>query len=427
MTDEGGGIWSFDLEKAGLSLDSNRNYGCIFTADWGVQTCELIIGPRSMGDTAYCTGGTVENRVDSNKKSYIVKWRSGNYGNPSSVHRKGLEAEKTIREAKETIARTLRCDAKEIYLTSGGTESDNWALIGSAYANRRKGNHLITTAVEHAAIRSSMQFLEDQGFRVTTLPVDRFGRISPEDLRNALDRDTILVSVMYVNNEVGTIEPVEECAQIVKAFDPSVIFHTDAVQAVGHLEIDVKELGVDMLSSSAHKYNGPKGIGFLYVKKGVQLNSFMDGGAQEFGKRAGTENVALIVGMAVALENNCKKINEHRNHLLHLENVLLGELRQSDIDFIRNGSENHVPGNISLSFKNCEGEMILHRLDLKGICVSTGSACNSKETEISHVLEAMHVPYEYVRGTIRISLGKDNTEEEVRAIAAALKGILDSK
>ena len=328
-------------------------------------------------------------------------------------------------EAREKIAACINAEPEEIYFTSCGTESDNWALKGTMFVRDFAG-YLITTEVEHHAILHSAAALERMRYPVRYLRVDETCTVQPTDLELIMKGiETKLVSVMFANNEVGSVQPIKELARI--AHKHQALFHTDAVQAVGHLEIDVKELGVDMLSSSAHKYNGPKGIGFLYVKKGVQLNSFMDGGAQEFGKRAGTENVALIVGMAVALENNCKKINEHRNHLLHLENVLLGELRQSDIDFIRNGSENHVPGNISLSFKNCEGEMLLHRLDLKGICVSTGSACNSKETKISHVLEAMHVPYEYVRGTIRISLGKDNTEEEVRAIAAALKGILDSK
>ena len=228
---------------------------------------------------------------------------------------------------------------------------------------------------------------------------------------------------MFANNEVGSVQPIENLAQI--AHEHGSLFHTDAVQAVGHLPINVKKLGVDMLSSSAHKFNGPKGIGFLFVKRGVQLCSFMNGGAQEFGRRAGTENVASIVGMAVALEKNCKKLEEHRKHLLNLENILLESLRESNLDFKRNGSSDHVPGNVSLSFKGSDGEMLLHRLDLKGICVSTGSACNSKETEISHVLKAMHVPEEYARGTIRISLGKDNTVEEAREIAAALKGFLE--
>ena len=354
-------------------------------------------------------------------KPYLL----GEYGNASQLYSFARNPKKALLEAREKIAVCINAEPEEIYFTSCGTESDNWALKGTMFVRDFAG-YLITTEVEHHAILHSAAALERMRYPVRYLRVDETCTVQPTDLELIMKGiETKLVSVMFANNEVGSVQPIKELARI--AHKHQALFHTDAVQAVGHLEIDVKELGVDMLSSSAHKYNGPKGIGFLYVKKGVQLNSFMDGGAQEFGKRAGTENVALIVGMAVALENNCKKINEHRNHLLHLENVLLGELRQSDIDFIRNGSENHVPGNISLSFKNCEGEMLLHRLDLKGICVSTGSACNSKETKISHVLEAMHVPYEYVRGTIRISLGKDNTEEEVRAIAAALKGILDSK
>lgn len=354
-------------------------------------------------------------------KPYLL----GEYGNASQLYSFARNPKKALQGAREKIAACINAEPEEIFFTSCGTESDNWALKGTMFI-RDFASYLITTEVEHHAILHSAASIGRMRYPVRYLWVDESCTVQPEVLELVMKGiETKLVSVMFANNEVGSVQPIKELTSI--AHKHQALFHTDAVQAVGHLEIDVKELGVDMLSASAHKFNGPKGIGFLYIRKGVKLNSFMDGGSQEFGKRAGTENVAAIVGMSVALENNCKKINEHRNHLLHLENVLLGELRQSDIDFIRNGSENHVPGNISLSFKNCEGEMLLHRLDLKGICVSTGSACNSKETKISHVLEAMHVPYEYVRGTIRISLGKDNTEEEVRAIAAALKGILDSK
>ena len=345
------------------------------------------------------------------------------YGNASQLYSFARLPKKAIRAARETIASCINAEPDEILFTSCGTESDNWALKGTMLV-RHDVRALITSQVEHHAILHSAATIEKLGYPVKFLPVDVTGTVLPEFLANTIkNNDAKLVSVMFANNEVGSVQPIENLAQI--AHEHGALFHTDAVQAVGHLPINVKKLGVDMLSSSAHKFNGPKGIGFLFVKRGVQLGSFMNGGAQEFGRRAGTENVASIVGMAVALEKNCKKLEEHRKHLLNLEIVLLESLHALNLDFKRNGSSDHVPGNVSLSFKGSDGEMLLHRLDLKGICVSTGSACNSKETEISHVLKAMHVPEEYARGTIRISLGKDNTVEEAREIAAALKGFLE--
>ena len=345
------------------------------------------------------------------------------YGNASQLYSIARNPKRALQVAREKIAACINAEPEEIFFTSCGTESDNWALKGTMFIRDYAG-HLIVSNVEHHAVLRSAKAIEILRYPIRYLWVDKNCVAQPKVLKMAMKGiETKLVSVMFANNEVGSVQPIKELAQI--AHSHGALFHTDAVQAVGHLEIDVKELGVDMLSASAHKFNGPKGAGFLYVKKGLKLNPFMDGGAQESGKRAGTENVAAIVGMAVALENNCKKIEENRNHLLYLEKILLDGLRQANLDFVRNGSENHVPGNISLSFKKSDGEMLLHRLDLKGICVSTGSACNSKETEISHVLRAMDVPYEYIRGTIRISLGKDNTVEEVQEIVAALKEILE--
>ena len=345
------------------------------------------------------------------------------YANASQLYSFARNPKNALQVAREKIATCIDAEPEEIFFTSCGTESDNWALKGTMFIRDYAG-HLITSNVEHHAILHSAKAIEELRYPIRYLWVDKSCIVQPETLKVAMRGiETKLVSVMFANNEVGSVQPIKELAQIAHAH--GALFHTDAVQAVGHLEIDVKHLDVDMLSASAHKFNGPKGIGFLYIKKGVKLNSFMDGGSQEFGKRAGTENLASIVGMAIALENNCKKLKENENHLLNLERVLLNELGKTNIDFIRNGSENHVPGNMSLSFKKSDGEMILHRLDLKGICVSTGSACNSKETEISHVLRAMDVPYEYIRGTIRISLGKDNTVEEVETIALELKKILE--
>ena len=237
-------------------------------------------------------------------------------------------------------------------------------------------------------------------------------------MNSAITSDTRLISIMYANNEIGTIEPIKELCEI--AHRNGALFHTDAVQAVGHIEIDVKALGVDMLSASAHKFNGPKGIGFLYIKKGTPINSYASGGAQEFGMRAGTENVASIVGMAVALKKNCERIQEATRHLLTCETVLIEKLNNAGIDFVRNGSDNHIPGNISLSFRSADGETLLHRLDLMGICVSTGAACDSVNTQVSHVLSSIGIDAEYSEGTIRVSLGIDNTCNDIAIIAESI-------
>ena len=280
----------------------------------------------------------------------------------------------------------------------------------------------ITTQIEHHAVLHSAAAIEKMGYPVVYLPVDSTCTVLPRTLIDTITTETKLVSVMYSNNEVGSIQPIAKLASI--AHEYGALFHTDAVQAVGHIPIDVKALDIDMLSASAHKFNGPKGIGFLYVKKGTSLNPFNDSGAQEHNMRAGTENVASIVGMAMALKENCENMAFHRNHLFQLETALLSRLKLTGLDFIRNGSNEHVPGNVSLSFKDADGEMLLHRLDFMGICVSTGSACDSKNTQISHVLKAMHVPEEYAQGTIRISLGKDNTIEDIEIIVNSIKKIL---
>lgn len=255
-----------------------------------------------------------------------------------------------------------------------------------------------------------------------SIPVDNQGIIELDSLENSITDNTKIVSVMFANNEIGTIEPIEEVAII--AHKHGCIVHTDAVQAVGHVPIDVHKMGIDMLSASGHKFNGPKGIGFIYIKKGLQLLPYMDGGAQEKGRRAGTENVASIVGMATALENNYNEMSAIGKKLNLLEKQLLDGLRTEKIDFIHNGASNHIPGNLSLSFRNCKGEMILHRLDLMGICVSTGSACDSQETQLSHVLKAINLSEDYAYGTIRVSLGKDNTEDDIIKIVKAIKKII---
>lgn len=351
----------------------------------------------------------------------MMPYLKSEYGNASQPYAFARSAKKVLKEARAGIAACINADAEDIYFTSGGTESDNWALKGTMYVH---GDYrgLITSQVEHHAVLHSAKAIEKMGYPVSYLPVNSSCIVLPDPLRDVIDCNTKLVSVMLSNNEVGSIQPIGELAEITHAYGAS--FHTDAVQAVGHIKIDVKKLNVDMLSASAHKFNGPKGVGFLYVKRGTNLLPFNDGGAQEYGMRAGTENIAAIVGMATALKYNCDLLEDQQQYLTSLEEELLRGLRQSNLDFVRNGSDQHIPGNVSLSFKGADGEMLLHRLDLMGICVSTGSACDSKNTQISHVLKAMHIPEEYARGTIRISLGKNNTLEEVRTIIKSILRIL---
>lgn len=344
-------------------------------------------------------------------KPYLLDF----YGNPSQMYGFSKESKQAIKWARKTIANCIGAYSEEIYFTSGGSESDNWALkLGSGY----NGN-IITSEIEHHAVLNSCKYLERQGRSVLYAAVLPDGVIDLEFIKGYITNETRLVSVMFANNEIGSIQPVKELASI--AHTKGALFHTDAVQAVGHIDIDVRDLNVDYLSASAHKFNGPKGVGFLYIKKGTQIDSYVDGGIQEFGKRAGTENVASIVAMAVALENNYKNLSVNNKYLKELEEVFFDRLNGGDIDYIRNGAVNHIPGNINISIAGCEGEMLLHRLDLKGICISTGAACDSGNTKISHVIEAIKVPEKYAKGTIRISLGKQNTKQEVEIIAEELK------
>ena len=358
-------------------------------------------------------------KLDNEAFEAMTPYLLNEYGNASQPYSFAREPKKALAEARQVIAAAINALPEEIFFTSGGTESDNWAIKGSAFLDAEK-RATITTSIEHHAVLRACEAIERLGYPVVYINPDSKGIILPEALESVITDKTRLVSVMYSNNEIGTIEPIKELAQV--AHRHGALFHTDAVQAVGHASIDVKDLDVDMLSASAHKFNGPKGIGFLYIRKGVSIASFNDGGSQESGLRAGTENIASIVGMAIALRNNLAKLSENEAYILKLEQVFLSEL--SGFDFVRNGAENHVPGNISLSFKDRDGEAILHRLDLAGICVSTGSACDSVNTRISHVLKAIGLDDSYAKGTIRISLGKDNTEDDVKAIATALKRIL---
>lgn len=343
------------------------------------------------------------------------------YGNASQPYAFARSARKALKEARETIAHLIGATPEEIYFTSGGTESNNWAIKGSAFSDSRKRT-TITSSIEHHAILRPCSDIERMGYPVTYLPVDPDGSVKSNSLSECITDDTRLVSVMMANNEIGTIQDVAALSSV--AHSHGAVFHTDAVQAVGHIEIDVNALGVDMLSASAHKFNGPKGIGFLYVRKNTPLASYASGGGQESNMRAGTENIASIVGMAVALEKNIAQIGETKRHLAVLENMLLEGLSQINIPFFRNGGPMCIPGNISLSFPGYDGESLLHRLDLMGICVSTGSACDSKETQVSHVLQAIGLREDLAKGTIRLSLGKHNNDQDICAILEALRKIM---
>ena len=359
-------------------------------------------------------------RLDQDAFEAMCPFLCENFGNASQPYSFSRVPKNALKIARETIASCINASPEEIFFTSGGTESDNWALKGILKTN--ESQTVITSQIEHHAILHTCASIEQVGNKVIYLPVDRNGIVDTNTLQEALVDKVALVSVMYANNEIGSLEPIHELCNI--AHRNGAKFHTDAVQAVGHVKIDVKEIGVDMMSASAHKFNGPKGIGFLYVKTGTALKPFADGGAQEYGMRAGTENVAGIVAMSVALKKACSHIDDRRKHLLKLEDVLLQGLKKYNTDFIRNGSSNRVPGNISLSFKNANGEMLLHRLDLMGIMVSTGSACDSTNTQMSHVLKAIKIPEEYGFGTIRISFNHENTEEDAKYIAESIGKIL---
>ena len=354
-------------------------------------------------------------------KPYLLE----DYANPSGAYSFSKMAKRALKEARQTIAECINAEPEQIIFTSGGTESNNHAIKHFTVASDIC--HVVTSAIEHHSV---LYACENSGFELFIVPVDRYGVVSADDLEKVLGRDrpaiascdSTLVTIMTANNEIGTIEPIAEIGKIAK--EHGVLFHTDAVQAVGHIPIDVHTLGVDLLSASAHKFNGPKGIGFLYIKKGVILHPYADGGSQERGSRAGTENVAGIVGMAAALKKNTARIEAESSRLKALEYTLVSRLHQAGLDFMRNGADYHLPGNVNLSFHGGDGEMLLHRLDLKGICISTGSACDSINTQVSHVIKAIHVPKEYAEGTIRITFGANNTEDDAVKIADAILQVM---
>ena len=356
-------------------------------------------------------------KLDIEAFEAMKPWLLDEFGNASQPYSFARNPKKTLAESREIIASCIGAKPEEVFFTSGGTESDNWVIKGSAFSDPNY-HATITSSFEHHAVLHSCETIERLGYPVAYLAPGNNGIVTPETLEGCITPNTRLVSIMYANNEIGSIQPIKKLCAI--AHRNGALFHTDAVQAVGHVRIDVDNLGIDYLSASGHKFNGPKGIGFLYCRTGVDLIPYMDGGAQENRRRAGTENIAAIVGMAVALKHNCDSLEENKSHILSLEKQLLGSLAATGISFIRNGGENTLPGLVSLSFPGCSGEAILHRVDLAGICISTGSACDSVNTEISHVLRAIRLDAEYAKGTVRISLGKHNTAEDVEKIVAAL-------
>ncbi len=345
------------------------------------------------------------------------------YGNPSSIYSLGRDSKKAIEEAREKVAKAIGAQPREIFFTGSGTEADNWAIKGAAYANRQKGKHIITTAIEHHAVLHTCQYLESDGFEVTYLPVDADGLVTAEQVRQAIRPDTILVTIMFANNEIGTIQPIAEIGKVTR--EKGICFHTDAVQAMGNVAIDVNAMNIDMLSMSSHKFYGPKGIGALYIKKGVKITSFLHGGAQERGRRASTENVAAIVGLAKALEIATQNLDDHNKKLLALRERTINEI-QKQIPFVKlNGHrDKRLPGNVNFSFEFIEGESLLLMLDMKGIAASSGSACTSGSLDPSHVLLAIGLPHEIAHGSLRLSFGEENSDDDVDYLLEVLPPIV---
>ena len=345
------------------------------------------------------------------------------YGNPSSIHSTGRDAHKAVDAARRQVAAAINADPSEIYFTAGGSESDNWAIKGTAFAKRDKGNHIITTAIEHHAVLHTCQWLEKQGFEVTYLPVDENGLVSVEDVEKAITDRTILISVMAANNEIGTIEPIAEIGALARS--RGILFHTDAVQAVGAIPLDVKAMNIDMLSMSGHKFHGPKGIGALYIRKGVRLDTLIAGGAQERGKRAGTENLPGIVGIGKAIEIATRDMEANAERLTRLRDKLIQGILENIPDVRLNGHPTRrLPNNVNVSVRYIEGEALLLRLDLAGIAGSSGSACTSGSLDPSHVLLAIGLPHEIAHGSLRLTLGTDTTEADIDEVLDKLPGIV---
>lgn len=346
------------------------------------------------------------------------------YGNPSSqLYELGRKSKEAIEKARKEVADFINADEKEIYFTAGGSESDNWAIKGVAFANKNKGNHIITTKIEHHAVLHTCEYLEKFGFETTYLNVDQYGMIDLEELKQSIRPETILISVMFANNEIGTIQPIEQIGEIAK--EHGIIFHTDAVQALGGVRIDVKKQHIDLLSLSAHKVGGPKGIGAMYIKKGVKIDNFIHGGGQERGKRAGTEGVQNIAGFGKAVELAAKNFDEHNNYLIKLRTKLIEGIKANIPDVVLNGHPtNRLPNNVNFSYKYVEGEAILLLLDMDGIAASSGSACTSGSLDPSHVLLATGLDHGTAHGSIRFTLSDEITEEDIDFVVETMRQII---
>lgn len=345
------------------------------------------------------------------------------YGNPSSVYSLGSQSRRAVEDAREKVANAIGAEKREIFFTGGGSEADNWAVKGVAYGNLNKGNHIITTKVEHHALLHTCEYLEKRGFEVTYLDVDEYGLIDLEQLKKAITDKTILISVMFANNEIGTIQPIKEIGAIAK--ENKIFFHTDAVQAIGNIKIDVNDLNIDLLSMSAHKFYGPKGVGALFIRQGVKIDPLIAGGAQERNRRAGTENVPSIVGMGKAIELAYENLDEHNDRLIKMRDSLIEKIKSS-IDHVRlNGHPTkRLPGNVNMCFQFIEGESLLLSLDLEGIAGSSGSACTSGSLDPSHVLLAIGLPHEIAHGSLRLTLGDFNEEDELDYVVEKLVKIV---
>ena len=365
------------------------------------------------------TTKTAKEAVDA-----MLPFFTEHYGNASSIYSLGAESKKAMTQAREIIAESIGATPAEIYFTAGGSESDNWALVATAEAYASKGKHIITSRIEHHAILHTCDYLKTRGYEITYVDVDENGVIKLDELKKAIRSDTILISVMFANNEIGTIQPIKEIGEIAK--EHGILFHTDAVQAYGHVPINVDEDHIDMLSTSGHKINGPKGIGFLYIRKGVKIRSFIHGGQQERSRRAGTENIPGIVGYGAAVKKAFESLTERMNKETRLRDYLIGRI-EKEIPYCRlNGDRvKRLPNNVNFSFQFIEGESLLIMLDMKGICASSGSACTSGSLDPSHVLLAIGLPHEIAHGSLRLTLSEENTKEEIDYVVDSIKEIVN--
>lgn len=377
-----------------------------------------------MSDTQFYFDHAATTPVRQEVLESMLPYFSKQYGNASSIYSIGRESKKAIEEARDKVAVALGANSKEIFFTGSGTEADNWAIKGVAYANRKKGNHIITSAIEHHAVLHTCEYLEKEGFEVTYLPVDENGLITPEQVKAAIRPETILITLMFANNEIGTIQPIAEIGAVAK--EKGVYFHTDAVQAIGNINVNVEEMNIDLLSLSAHKFYGPKGIGVLYIRKGVKITSFMHGGAQERGRRASTENVPAIVGLGTAIELAYAGLDSYNAKLLELRDRTIEDILKK-IPYVKLNGDRYkrLPGNVNFSFEFIEGESLLLMLDMKGIAASSGSACTSGSLDPSHVLLAIGLPHEKAHGSLRITFGRENTQKDVDYLLEVLPPIVE--